>query len=698
MSNDPEKQGVSSSVSASAIERYFNDPKNNRERLEKQNSSVGEMMNEKCVAAVVVPAHNEAANIEAFLKSVNEQRFSPGSGIDYENFEIIICDNNSSDGTADIAKKWLEDHRDQVHFKIHVVTENFPQTEKGVGPARKLGADLALLRAHKREGGDTGEFYVLGLDSDNSSIPQDHLEKYLKVFREKSVDVVGGRGIPDTSEMDDNSIIKRVSDFAETYRSLRITKEMKPRTITPGFNHGLTRELYLKLGGYPKLEAGEDTFIWREALKLGAKYEQVDSIIRFNPRRVKLNPYFFGTNQAWQKEDFTGANAAIREGESNEAALTNEHIREIFTRFVAEIGEDRAGVSTLDIATSVSKEIDAFNKFGEGKLDKEWLLTEGPYSIIDLRNLTPIRELSKEGKEKFLKENLSYLQKLIGDTKAFVFGQVAQWIHLPESPLPDLPIPSLAIPEDGLVLLKKNMEAEGYKLFRLGSWSDEVQILKAEERASPDLIGQRRIVFLKTNTLGNSDIEPGSLSVISLAVLGNGNDFYKLNPGDITGIPNEVGVSEVLGFPLRVCGKAAIMAALSYSRGTTGSLEDIYKISNEEEKALFRQFILRKVDTYTQMMISSVNSISKLPVTERESKISALVENITVEPERFIEEAERKSIGRLFLDVVNATTEADRIWKIRSAVIDRSVPQFLKEDLVGQAVIHSSGVLVPKPN
>jgi glycosyltransferase involved in cell wall biosynthesis len=73
--------------------------------------------------SVVVPAHNEAAFIGECLKSLLGQDFAGG-------YEIIVVDNNSTDGTDDVARA----------FGVTVTSEPRP----GVCSARQCGTELAF--------------------------------------------------------------------------------------------------------------------------------------------------------------------------------------------------------------------------------------------------------------------------------------------------------------------------------------------------------------------------------------------------------------------------------------------------------------------------------------------------------------------------------------------------------------------------
>lgn len=70
--------------------------------------------------SVIIPAYNEEQNITRCLNALTVQKTN-------KKFEVILVDNNSTDGTVELANKF----NNKLNLKI--VTE----TKKGRSPARK---------------------------------------------------------------------------------------------------------------------------------------------------------------------------------------------------------------------------------------------------------------------------------------------------------------------------------------------------------------------------------------------------------------------------------------------------------------------------------------------------------------------------------------------------------------------------------
>lgn len=109
--------------------------------------------------SIVIPVYNEAAHLAACLDAIAVQTVQPS--------EVIVVDNNSTDDTVTIARKY--------DF-VTVVREK----RQGVIHARNRGFNLA-----------SGE--VIGRIDADTVIREDWVETVHRIFAEQSVDAVSGR-------------------------------------------------------------------------------------------------------------------------------------------------------------------------------------------------------------------------------------------------------------------------------------------------------------------------------------------------------------------------------------------------------------------------------------------------------------------------------------------------------------------------
>ena len=103
---------------------------------------------EKSDSVVIIPTYNEKENIESIIRAVR--------GLEAHDFEILIIDDGSPDGTADIVKRLMAG---EFKDKLHLVER---QGKLGLGTAYIAGFKWAL---------EHGYDYIFEMDADFSHDP-----------------------------------------------------------------------------------------------------------------------------------------------------------------------------------------------------------------------------------------------------------------------------------------------------------------------------------------------------------------------------------------------------------------------------------------------------------------------------------------------------------------------------------------------
>lgn len=117
---------------------------------------------------VIIPTYNEKENIEAIIRAV--------TGLQEHAFDILIIDDGSPDGTADIVKRLMaEEFKDRVFLVER-------QGKLGLGTAYIAGFKWALEHHYE---------YVFEMDADFSHDPKD-LPRLYKASAEEGYDVAVG--------------------------------------------------------------------------------------------------------------------------------------------------------------------------------------------------------------------------------------------------------------------------------------------------------------------------------------------------------------------------------------------------------------------------------------------------------------------------------------------------------------------------
>jgi len=160
--------------------------------------------------SVIVPAYNEAVFLAKTLESLKNQLF--------KDYELIVVDNNSTDKTNEIAKKFT----DRVYL----------ETKKGYMHAVTRGANESI-----------GELITF-CDAD-TLYPNNWLSKVVNAF-ESAPTAVAVYGTCDTH--DASRLVNRLNGFFYT-QFLRLSR-LCGLDNTSGFNFVMKKETFVKVGGY----------------------------------------------------------------------------------------------------------------------------------------------------------------------------------------------------------------------------------------------------------------------------------------------------------------------------------------------------------------------------------------------------------------------------------------------------------------
>ncbi|RLI34316.1 hypothetical protein DRO55_06655, partial [Candidatus Bathyarchaeota archaeon] len=179
------------------------------------------MSTEGVRASVIVAVKDEAERIDPCLESLLSQT--------YKNYEVIVVDGGSTDGTIEIVNSYAE----RMPDKIRLTTE----PGRGPGYARNLGVKMSK-----------GEILIF-LDGDDEVNPE-YLEKVTRHFEKPEVAAVSTRMIFRSGE----TLWGRIQDL---WRRTRWSQE------TTRFPTAMRREAFEEVGGYNEsLVVGEDYDLW----------------------------------------------------------------------------------------------------------------------------------------------------------------------------------------------------------------------------------------------------------------------------------------------------------------------------------------------------------------------------------------------------------------------------------------------------
>jgi len=157
---------------------------------------------------VIIPTYNEKENIESIIKAVFELP---------RQFEILIIDDNSPDGTAQIVKQLMELNSNRLHLLERA-------GKQGLGTAYITGFKWAIAQRYD---------YIFEMDADFSHPPADLINLHNACLEQQADLAIGSRYISGVNVV--NWPMGRVlmSYFASVY--VRFITGLKVMDTTAGF-------------------------------------------------------------------------------------------------------------------------------------------------------------------------------------------------------------------------------------------------------------------------------------------------------------------------------------------------------------------------------------------------------------------------------------------------------------------------------
>ena len=201
--------------------------------------------------SIVIPAYNEAKYIEACLNSIVNQN----TGM---SFEVILINNNSTDNTVEVAKRF----KDKLNLKI------INERKQGRGAARARGFEEAR-----------GEI-ILSADAD-TIVYKDWLETLIKDLKGEIMATTTPARIVDCS-----GLINITFNFIQPL-ILIVYRLFSGHFWVNGYSFAILKSAYLKTGGFdPHLQAQEDVDLSFKIAKIG-KVKLIRKPVIFSGRRFK---------------------------------------------------------------------------------------------------------------------------------------------------------------------------------------------------------------------------------------------------------------------------------------------------------------------------------------------------------------------------------------------------------------------------
>jgi len=224
-------------------------------------------MQEKIKVSVIIPTYNRKEELKKLLISLERQTYPR------ENFEIIVVDDASTDGTESLIREMMSKFGGHLHY-ISMPERNDSPIVRNIGAEETRGEILTFI------------------DSDAVANP-DFLKNIVKKFNSDKNKRIGAIGGPESFHADDSFFVKCCSFSTTSFlttggiRGKRGTKFGKyyPR----GFNISIPARVFKEVNGFdPQVKLAYDIELSARIKEAGYDFAYVPGALVYHKRRATI--------------------------------------------------------------------------------------------------------------------------------------------------------------------------------------------------------------------------------------------------------------------------------------------------------------------------------------------------------------------------------------------------------------------------
>ena len=211
--------------------------------------------------SIIVPVYNRPDEVAELLESLQNQTF--------KDFEVIIVE----DGSSVLSEKVCRVYMGQLHLKYYY------KENTGPGLSRNYGMQKA-----------TGNYFII-LDSD-VVLPKDYMQIVHDALQQKYIDAFGG---PDEAAQDFTPVQKAINYAMTSWLTtggIRGKGQKLDKFYPRSFNMGMSKEVFIKTGGFSAMRYGEDIDLSIRIMQAGFKTTLLSKAVVYHKRRNDWRSFF----------------------------------------------------------------------------------------------------------------------------------------------------------------------------------------------------------------------------------------------------------------------------------------------------------------------------------------------------------------------------------------------------------------------
>ena len=229
------------------------------------------LLNTKDLISILIPARNEEDIIESTIRSILKQN--------YQNFELIILNDNSTDQTKNIVEK-LSMKNSQINL-----------IDGAKLPQGWLGKNWACHQLSKQSKGK----YILFIDAD-TQIDKNTLSDALSVIKQDNIDLLSLVPDRDTILIADNAMKKIISWFIVCWLPMKLALSLNAPFLSATFGQFMLfkKSSFNNIGGFESIKDNpvDDFQLGRNIKRNKLRWTLYDGAKRISTRTYKTNKDF----------------------------------------------------------------------------------------------------------------------------------------------------------------------------------------------------------------------------------------------------------------------------------------------------------------------------------------------------------------------------------------------------------------------